>query len=298
MSGPSRTTILVVYAVLCLVWGSTWVVIKQGLDDLPPLGSAAARFVIAALVLVLLTPFVARREGGQRPPRRVVLIQGTCNFALSYAIVYQSETVLPSGLVSVLWAVFPLMMGVVGHFFVPGERLRRLQGFALVAGFVGVALLFRTDLVGIGDEALRAGAVLLLSPLVCTFGTVAVKRAGPGISATYLNRDGLVLGAVLLVAAAFVFEGGLPTVWTKPALASVLYLAIGGTVLTFQLYFWLMRWVPAYKMSLIAFITPAIALFLGAIVRGEVVRGTTFAGLALILVGCLGVMRGRKPRVA
>ncbi|MCB9892015.1 MAG: EamA family transporter [Planctomycetes bacterium] len=294
MSSPSRARILSCYALLCVIWGSTWVVIKEGLDELPPFTSAAARFVVAAGALLVLAPFLARREGGVRPPLAVVVQQGTFNFALSYGIVYWSETVLPSGLVSVLWAVFPLMMGLVGHVFLTGERLRLAQALALCVGFLGVVLLFETDLAAIGKDAARAGAILLLSPLVCTIGTVAIKRAGPGISATYLNRDGLILGAVLLSAFAWFTERDNTIVTSSTAIGSVLYLSLAGTVLTFQLYFWLLRWVPAYKMSLIAFVTPAIALCLGSLVRGEPVGKTTIAGLALILVGCLGVLRGKR----
>lgn len=290
---PSKLTVALCYTALCLVWGSTWVVIKNGLDDLPPFQSAAARFVLAALALVALTPVLAKREGGARPPLRLAALQGTMNFALSYGIVYWAETVLASGLVSVLWAVFPLLMGVSGHYFL-GERLGRLQILALAAGIAGVALLFETDLRSAGTEALGAGAILLLSPLVCVIGTTAVKRAGPSISATYLNRDGLVIGACLLVLAALFGEGDAAANWSAGAISSIVYLALAGTVLTFQLYFWLLRWVPAYKMSLIAFITPAIALFHGAIVRGESVRGSTLSGLALILAGCAGVLR--RPR--
>lgn len=295
MRGPSRLVIILSYAALCIVWGSTWVVIKNGLDDLPPFRSAAARFVVAALALVALTPFLASREGGVRPSRRLVALQGTTNFAISYGIVYWCETVLASGLVSILWAIFPLLMGLSGHLFL-GERLRGLQALGFVAGLAGVALLFETDLRAAGPEALTAGATLLLSPLACVVGTTAIKRAGPNISATYLNRDGLVVGATLLVLVAFVFERDAEATWSGPALTSVLYLALAGTVLTFQVYFWLLRWVPAYKMSLIAFITPAIALFLGATVRGEEVRGSTLAGLALILAGCSAVLRPKRTR--
>src|SRR6185503_2390456 len=124
--GPLR--VLLLTALLCLIWGSTWVVIKNGLEDLPPLGSAAARFTLAAGAMSLLCALFAAREGGARPTLALTLVLGSLNFAASYGIVYWTEARLPSALVSVLWAVYPLLQAVVGHLFLPGERLAPAQG--------------------------------------------------------------------------------------------------------------------------------------------------------------------------
>ncbi|MGH7149815.1 MAG: EamA family transporter, partial [Planctomycetota bacterium] len=154
---------LLLTGLLCLIWGSTWVVIQEGLDDLPPLTSAAARFIVAAGGMTLLAAALGRREGGKSPTFRLSLVLATTNFAFSYAIVYWSETRLPSGLVSVLWAVYPMLQALLGHRYLPGERLDRAQFLGFGLGFLGVALLFVTDLRSIGPEAAPAGAVLLLS---------------------------------------------------------------------------------------------------------------------------------------
>src|SRR5687768_4893060 len=102
-------------ALLCLVWGSTWLAIKYGLRDVPPFTGAALRFVIAGLCMALLARAFASREGGGRPPFVVVLAQGLFQFALNYGLVYVSETIIPSGLVSVLWSVFPLFIALAGR---------------------------------------------------------------------------------------------------------------------------------------------------------------------------------------
>ena len=126
-AGPGRVTVVLTVTVLCLIWGSTWLVIKTGLRDLPVLTSAAARFTIAAGAMALLAPALHRREGGTRPPRWLALCMGSLNFAVSYGVVYVAETVIPSGLASVLWAVFPLLTAALGHVWLPGERLRPSQ---------------------------------------------------------------------------------------------------------------------------------------------------------------------------
>lgn len=294
---PSALKVLLLTALLCLIWGSTWVVIKNGLEDLPPLGSAAARFTLAAAAMSLLCALLAEREGGSRPTLALTLVLGSLNFALSYGIVYWSEARLPSALVSVLWAVYPLLQAVVGHLFLPGERLAPAQGLGFGLGFLGVAALFATDLRELGPEAIPAGAALLFSPLVSAIGTTYVKKHGAGTSSLLLNRNGMWIGATGLWAAAFVAERGASYRWTGMALFSLVYLALIGTVVSFGVYFWLLRHTPANRLSVIAYVTPAVALGLGLAVRHEPIGPWTLAGLGAILAGVFLVHRGgMKPK--
>jgi drug/metabolite transporter (DMT)-like permease len=289
---PSRTRVALLFWLLCLLWGSTWVVIKQGLDDLPPLTSAAARFVVAAIAMAAAVPFLRAREGGTAPPIWLTLVLGVLNFAVSYAVVYRTEQVLPSGLTSVLWAVYPLLMAAAGHWFL-GERLRRLQALGFGVGFLGVALLFRTDLLRLGPGAAPGAALLFVSPLVSAIGTTVLKRFGSECSSMLLNRNAMALGAALLVLAAWLFESGAHADWTAAAIGSVAWLAVMGTCLTFGLWFWLLRWAPASQLSLIAFVTPCIALWLGWFVRDEPVGASTLLGTGLIFAG-IALARRRR----
>ena len=143
--GPGLLVTNLSIALLCLVWGSTWFVIREGLEDLPPFTSAGARFALAAAIMFCVSPVLARREGGRVPPLGLVFVMGLMNFAASYGIVYWSETRLPSGLVALLWAVYPMLMGAIGHVYLPGESLVPRQWLGLGVGFLGVLLLFWTD---------------------------------------------------------------------------------------------------------------------------------------------------------
>lgn len=281
--------------VLCLLWGSTWLVIQEGLRDLPPWTSAAARFVVAFAVMAAIAPWLRRAEGGSAPPRWLALTVGTLNFALSYAIVYTTETVLPSGLVSVLWAVFPLMMAVSGH-TVLGERLRPRQWGGLLLGLAGVVALLATDLGDFGPEALPAALLLFVSPLVSAIGQTVLKRYGGSVSSALLNRDAMGIGAVWLTLGALAFESEATVNWSRAAIGSVVWLAVGGTVLTFTLYFWLLRHAPATRLSVIAFLTPVVALFAGAVFAGERLTTWTVTGAAAVIVG-VAMTTLRPPRL-
>jgi drug/metabolite transporter (DMT)-like permease len=292
--GPSQAVIRLTMAVLCLIWGSTWIVIKGGLRDLPPLTSAGARFVIAAIIMIGVAAVLSRREGGGAPPVWLWLVQGSANFAVTYGIVYHAETVLPSGLVSLLWGVFPILQALAGHWFLPGERLRAGQWVGFGVALAGVVLLFRTDLRGFGAAGIPTAVLVLLSPIAAVIGTTLVKRYGGGVSSTLLNRNGMFVAAALLVAAALAFERDAQPAWTAPAIASVLYLSVVGTVLTFSLFFWLLRYAAAHRLALIAYITPAIALILGWVVGREPMTAFTVAGAGLILAGVVLVVHRRR----
>jgi drug/metabolite transporter (DMT)-like permease len=292
---PSAVVVNACIAVMCVVWGSTWLVIREGLDDIPPYTSAAVRFVVAGLAMSVLVALFGAKEGGARPATWMWIVLGLTNFAASYGIVYRTEAILPSGLVSLLWGVFPMIMALASHVYLPGERLRGPQWLGFAFGFAGLALLFVTDLRSFGAEGAPAALVLFLSPLVSAVGNILIKKYAAKTSSLLLNRNAMLLGGVVLAMVAGLTERDAPARWSAGAIGSVAYLALFGTVLTFGLYFWLLRFVDAHKMSLIAYVTPAIALTLGPLVRGEPVTKNTVFGAACILLGVVLIVRGKAP---
>jgi len=291
---PGRVLVRCLIALLCLIWGSTWIVIRGGLADLPPFTGAAARFVLAAAVVAALAPWLARAEGGARPSLRLSLTMGTLNIGTSYALVYWSETVLPSGLVAVLWAAHPMLLGVFSLWLLPQERLVGRQWLGLLLGFLGIVLLFLTDLSGLGPGAVPAGLLLFGSPAAAAVGNLIIKRDGAGTSSVLLNRNGFALGGALLLLLALATEPQHGVRWTSGAVGSVLYLSLAGSVLAFGLYFWLLRHAPAYELGLISYVTPVVALLLGETVGGEGLGWRRLLGTACVLGGVALVLRGRR----
>lgn len=291
LRAPGKGLTFALVALLCGIWGSTWLVIRGGLEDLPPFTGAAARFWIAGGTFALLAPRLARLEGGARPSFGLVLTMGTLNVALSYAVIYWSETRLSSGLVSLLWSVFPLMLALLTAIWLPEERLRSRQWLGLGAGLCGMVLLFSTDLANAGPGALGVGAILLISPAASAVGNLTVKRLGAGTSSMLLNRNGMLVGAACLTLLALASEDLGDARWSAVAIGSVLYLALVGTVLAFGLYFWLLRYAPISQLALIAYVVPLVALTLGATLADEPVGLHTLAGGALILGGVALVLR-------
>jgi drug/metabolite transporter (DMT)-like permease len=296
-AGPGRALTLACCALLCLIWGSTWLVIKLGLRDLPPFTGASLRFLLAAACMSFVAWRWGAREGGGPPPRVAVIAHGLFQFTLNYGLVYVSETSIPSGLVSVLWSVFPLFVALGAHFVLRSERLTARQWAGMVLAFAGVASLFITDIAVIDGRAVRLGALLLLAPLSVTVSTLLIKQRAAGSSSLLLNRDALWIGAACLGCGALLLERDQPAMFSLRAVASIVYLAVPGTVLTFGLYLWLLRYVPAYRMSLVAFVTPLVALFVGAAFGHERIELHTVFGTALLLSGVLLVVLRRSRQV-
>ena len=290
---PSELLTNVLIAVMCAIWGTTWLVVKMGVVDLPPFSSAAMRMGIAAVVMAVVAALLLKSDSGEKPPIWLSIVMGIGNFAVTYGIVYWASQILPSGVIALLWAVFPMMMAITGHFFLDGEKLRPIQWIGFVLGFAGVAVL-TTDLSQSGDRATLAALIVLISPLAACVSTAIVKKHGANVNSNLLNRDGLFVSTVILGAMALLFERDAEPVLSNFAIFSVGYLAIMGTVVTFGIYYYLLRYAPAYKLSLIAFITPAIAMGMGTIFGDESATTQIFLGALLILGGVILVVARRR----
>lgn len=282
---PSPLATALLMAMLSLIWGTSWLVIKIGLQDIPPFTGAALRFAIAGSCMIGVARMFSAREGGGRAPVAVVIAHGACQFGLNYGLVYVSQTVIPSGMVAVIWAVFPLFIALGEHFVIGSQRLSGRKWLGIAVSFLGIATLFATDLRAVDSRAVPMGLLLLLAPFSVAASTLFFKHKAAGASSLLLNRDAMWIGAALLGACAFALERPLEVVWTTSALLSLLYLSLLASVVTFGVYFWLLRYVPAYRMSLISFVTPLVALLLGTFIGGEPIGPRTVLGALMVLTG-------------
>ncbi len=295
-SRPSTPVILALGAVMCLIWGSTWMVISGGLDHLPPFTSAAIRFWIAGGLMAAVVAWFGGSEKGNSPSTALWMASGALNMALSYCIVYWCETKLPSGLSAVLWASAPMMTAIATRLFLKGAPLSTRQWLGFSIGFAGIVALFWTDVRAVGPEAWKAGLLFLVSPLAATAGATLIKKYGQDVRSMELNRNSMLFGAFIISIVAGITERNATFHWTPIAVASILYLAAIGTTLGFGIYFWLLRTVEAHKLSLVSYITPVIALALGVTLRHEPVYWTTAFGSGLVVLGVALVASQRSPQ--
>jgi len=286
VSGSSRSLTYAALAVLILIWGTTWAVIRIGLRGLPPFTGVALRFGIAAAVLFATARVTGVKFSRGRRVQLLGAVNAALTFSLSYGVVYWAEQWVPSGLASVLFATFPLMVAVLAHFLLPGERLQVASAVGILVGFLGVVVIFSEDLARLGgQQTARAAWIFLLSPLAAATANVVVKRWGKGIHSLSLTAPPMAATAVIMAVVALAFERGRMLSFDATSVGALLYLSIAGTAVTFFLYFWLLDRLPATRLSLITFAIPVVAVSVGTLVLEEPFTDRMFVGSALVLVG-------------
>jgi drug/metabolite transporter (DMT)-like permease len=283
---PGRAVAAVAMGGLCLIWGTTWSVIHVGLRGIPPLAGVAMRFAIASLLLLLLARAIGVSLRGAGIERRLWLVHALCAFCVSYGVTYWSQQWVPSGLAALLFATFPLFLAGLAHFLLPDERLGAAAALGLLVGFAGVAVIFSQDFARLGGpKVLSASAVMLVAPLSSALGNVTVKRLGHGVHPISLNAGAMGIAAGIMGAAAVALERDQRLVFDATSIGALLYLAIAGSAVTFTVYFWLLRHMPATRLSLIAYLIPVVAVAIGALFFDEPVTARSLAGGALVLSG-------------
>ncbi|SRR6266536_992658 len=286
----------VVWLILCCIWGSTWLFIKIGLADLPPLTFAGIRFVLASLILTALVIARRARVPGTGKEWTLIAISGVLTFTLNYGLVFWGEQHIPSGLAAVLQSTFPAFGLVIAHFYLPHERMTVAKVVGVLFGVLGVAIIFSDQLSIAGRMALLGSIALVLSAFFGSYANVLVKAYGGQIDPQMLAAGQMFCGFVPLLAISIPTEGNpVHFHWTGLAVASLLYLVIVGSVVAFALYYWLVRNMDVTKTMLIALVTPMVAVILGMIVLDEKLNWRLLAGAACIIAG-LGLIIVRKPR--
>jgi len=279
----SRPAVWSLYALLVAIWSSTWVAIKVGLEDTPPLLGAGVRFALAGAGLLLL----ARLRGRSLRTDRVLAgVLGVLPFAATYGLIYWGEQYVPSGLAAVLFGVLPIYVALIASVALRDEplRARLLAGVGLA--LAGLVLAF-SESVALGDSryAVVAALACVVAPLGPAIGNVTTKRRGAGVDAMVLNGWAAVVGGALLLAAAALLEDWGGAAWTAGALGSIAYLAAIGTALAFVTLTRLLHELPAVTISFIALLLPFGALGFGALVYGEPITAAELAGAALVAAG-------------
>lgn len=281
-----------VWLLLCCIWGSTWLFIKLGLADLPPLTFAGIRFVISCTILFLLIR--ARRTPLPKDRRDWLLLAvcGVLSFTLNYGLVFWGEQYISSGLAALLQATTPAFGLVFAHFHLPSERMTWRKTFGVALGVFGVAVVFSNQLAVAGGKALAGSVALVLSAICAAYSNVLVKAYGRRVEPSILAAGQMLFGLIPLLLIGIPLEGNpLHFRWTPVALVSVFYLAVVGSVIAFVLYYWLIRNMDVTKTMLISLVTPVVAVVLGMMVLGEELSWRTIAGGLMIMAGVRFVTR-------
>ena len=281
-----RASVAGVFVLLCIIWGSTWLAIKLGVEAVPTFLSAMLRFGTASLVLLALAAGFRRRLPRLRSEWGVVALVGIVLFVGDYGLIYWGEANgVASGLTAVLFATMPLMTALAAHALLPRERLTARKLLGIGVGFGGIALIFRGQLVTAGLGLFFPMLAVVVAAGCAGLSTASMRRWARDIDGFVFN--GLSMGIGALGLAAVSLSTG--ERWAIPAwpggLAPILYLSLVGSVIAFVAYLWLLHHVEATTGSFILLITPIVALALGYAAANETIDVLDGIGTAITLAG-------------
>jgi drug/metabolite transporter (DMT)-like permease len=279
------------FAVLCLVWGSTWFAIRVLVEQVPPIRAAALRFTIAVVVLV---PLLAARRL-KLPRGRALLANIVLSLtlvAVPYALIFWAETRVSSGMTAVLFAAMPLVAGLYAN-YADGRRMPYSAMMALLVGIGGMLLLLSSAFSTSLDQAV--GALIVLAGVVSAgISSVYAKRELAEVHPLMSTMLQLCGGALLLALMSAVLERGRPSHWNGEAIAALLFLSLGASVFAFPLYFWLLKQMEAYQIGTIQWFEPLVAVVEGAILLHEPLSWRMLLGGAIVLGSVVRVMRASE----
>jgi drug/metabolite transporter (DMT)-like permease len=277
---------------LCIVWSSTWLAIKIGLRDLPPISFVAIRFSIAIIVLLAVSIGRTHLLPQHRGDYTVLAITGILMFAVNYTLLFWAELHLSSGLAAVLQATIPIFGLMFAHWMLPDEplRLQKLGGAIVALG--GVTLICARLLGFNGTLAFWGGVAVVIGAASAAFANVLVKARSMQLAPAMLAAWQMIFGTAPLLLLGLAVDGNpVHFHWSATSVFCLLYLAVIGSALTFLLLYWLLPRLSVAELQSISLITPPGAVMLGWLLGGETFPLSSLLGAALVLVGVWMIFR-------
>src|SRR6059058_5809454 len=287
----------IAWLTLCVVWSSTWLAIKIGLRDLPPISFVAIRFLIAIIVLLAVSLGRARLLPLHRKDYVVLAITGILMFAVNYTLLFWAELHVSSGLAAVLQATIPIFGMIFAHWMLPDEplRLQKLAGAMIALG--GVAVICGRLLGFNGPLAFWGGVAVVVGAASAAYANVLVKARSIQLAPAMLAAWQMIFGITPLLILGLAIDGNPARFhWTTTAIFCLFYLAIIGSALTFLLLYWLLPRLTVAQLQSISLITPPGAVMLGWLMGGETFPISSLLGAGLVLTGVWMIFRKGEVR--
>src|SRR5580704_14698497 len=303
-SQPRAWKVLLAFAIIYFVWGSTFLAIRVGVREVPPFLLAGMRFLVAGILLyawmrVRGTPTPSAREWKAASLLAILI------FVLDYGLLFWAERRVPSGIAAVMMATIPAFMATAEIVFLRTQRLTFRLGLALLVGMGGVAVLVGHSM-SLGEAPVdAAGACALIVAAISWSVAASLSRKLPLPAAKAMSSGAQMLagGVLLTLTAALLgeFRGFRVEAVSREAWLALAYLIVAGSIVGFTAYVWLIHHESPTKVGTYAYVNPVVAVLVGYFLGGEAIGPRTIVGTLLVLVSVVVITttskRGRKPSV-
>lgn len=271
------------YIGIILIWSTTPLAIKWSGEEVGFLFGVSSRMLIGTAVSVLLLLLLTHKLSWHRAARQTYLAAGLGIYGAMLSVYWGSQFI-PSGLISVLFGLTPIVTGVMAALWLQERGLTPLRLAGVSLSLLGLIAIFGTGL-QLGEQAGYGIAAVLLSVILHSASSVRVKSINARLPALESTSGGLLVAAPLYLLTWLVTDGTLPATVPPRALWSILYLAVIGSVLGFIMYFYVLKHIEASRVALVTLLTPVLALILGQVLNQEQISPVVWLGTCCILVG-------------
>ena len=281
------------------VWGSTYLAIRVGVQEMPPFLMAGLRFTAAGFVMYLWMRFSGTPSPIWRQWKGVTLL-GSLMFLLDYACLFWAEQRIPSGITAVILAMIPVCITLLEIIFLRTQALGVQLVSGLVAGILGVGVL-ANPWASLGEAPLdhRGVIALLVACVGWSVGTIVTKRlilpaSKPMSAATQMLTGGVQL--LILAAVSGEFAQFHANSISGKAWFALIYLIVAGSIIAFTAYVWLLDFESPTRVGTYAYVNPVMAVILGGLIGGEVIGPRTILGTVLILIGVAAITTAKAKK--
>jgi drug/metabolite transporter (DMT)-like permease len=269
---------------VCAIWGGAFVAIKIGLMDMPPLGSAALRFFLTTLVLLVWARLQMASLLYPWPETRVLAIL-TCLFFAFNLLLYLGTARTASGRATVFFYSQPVFLAVLAHYFLPNDSLTLRKGCGLIFALGGLIVLFLTKM-QVGHAPTLSGDILVLSgALANALYNIITKRAGGRIHPVAVILWNSLGAALLLGICSLGFEHNTSFIFSARAVASLLYLSLISAAFGFVTFIWLIQHNSATRVTALVFLAPVFGVLFSWLLLHETLTGMQLLGVAGVCIG-------------
>ena len=289
--------IALVYVLLCFICGSTWLAIRIGLESMPPIYSAGMRFTVASIFIFILMQFRGIKLQKDKISIRLYLVMGFFSFVIPFGLVYWAEQFVPSGLASVLFAVYPFFVVIFSYFSISKDSIDIYKIIGVILGFGGIVTIFSDSFGGNITDYFLGMIAIVISGIMQAEIAVLIKKYGHHLNPLSMNFIPMLIAGISMLVIGLMLENITTFSLKLNAAISILYLGFFGSVVTFTSYYWLLKRINIVILALIAFITPIVALILGYFFYNEDLSMRHFIGSLLVLIGLLSANFGNLMKL-
>jgi drug/metabolite transporter (DMT)-like permease len=303
MAAPKRSLVIIAFAALYVIWGSTYLGIRFAIETIPPFLMAGARFVLAGVIMYAIAWSTgASRSRSTWANWGTSFVIGACLLLAGNGGVTISEQYIESGLAAVIVAIVPIYIVLLGWVTGMARRPTPFMWMALAGGFFGVAILFGPALhfQSINGRNPAIGIlILLVSTFIWSAGSLYSRIAKHAASPFLTAAQQMICGGILLLLAGVV-TGELPRFHAGSvsmlSLGSFIYLVLIGAVVGYTAYIWLLRHCDPAKVATYAYVNPIVAVLLGTFFAGEILTMRTLIAAGFIIGSVALVITAQQLR--